>query len=143
MPLIDLLHGGRQHVIGSYLLETDEGPALLDCGPSSTLAALHAGLAAHGLELADVGHLLLTHIHLDHAGAAGVLASAHPGLRVHVSPVGAPHLVEPERLERSARRLYGEAFDRLWGELRPLPREQVEAALREAHARLEVEIEPE
>ena len=71
------------------------------------------------------GHLLLSHIHLDHAGAAGVLVREHPGLQVHVSEIGAPHLVDPSRLERSARRLYGDDFDRLWGELAPVPGENI------------------
>jgi glyoxylase-like metal-dependent hydrolase (beta-lactamase superfamily II) len=73
----------------------------------------------------DLRHLVLTHIHLDHAGAAGLLARRNPHLRVHVSEVGAPHLVDPSRLERSARRLYREDFDRLWGELAPVPAEAV------------------
>ncbi len=122
---IDLLHLGRERVIASYLLETTDGPALVDCGPTTTLDALEAGLAARGLALADVRHLLLTHIHLDHAGAAGVLVRRNPALQVHVSPVGAPHVVAPERLERSARRLYGDTFDSLWGELAPVPEENV------------------
>jgi glyoxylase-like metal-dependent hydrolase (beta-lactamase superfamily II) len=83
--------------------------------------ALRRGLAARGLELPDVRHLLLTHIHLDHAGAAGVLVREHPGLQVHVSELGAPHLVDPSRLEQSARRLYGDTFDPLFGELAPVP----------------------
>lgn len=123
---IDLVHLGRNRVIASYLLETEDGPALFDCGPTTTLPSLRAGLAARGLALTDVRHLLLSHIHLDHAGAAGVLVREHPGLRVHVSTVGAPHLVDPSRLERSARRLYGEAFDTLWGELAPVPEANVE-----------------
>jgi glyoxylase-like metal-dependent hydrolase (beta-lactamase superfamily II) len=86
---------------------------------------LKARLAERGLELPDVRHLLLSHIHLDHAGAAGVLVREHPGLQVHVSEIGAPHLVDPSRLERSARRLYGDDFDRLWGELAPVPSENV------------------
>jgi glyoxylase-like metal-dependent hydrolase (beta-lactamase superfamily II) len=69
---------------------------------------------------------VLTHIHLDHAGAAGVLVGRNPALRVHVSEIGAPHLVDPGRLERSARRLYGDDFDRLWGELVPVPENAVE-----------------
>jgi glyoxylase-like metal-dependent hydrolase (beta-lactamase superfamily II) len=68
---------------------------------------------------------LLSHIHLDHAGAAGVLVREHPALQVHVSEIGAPHLVDPSRLERSARRLYGDAFDTLWGELAPVPEENI------------------
>jgi glyoxylase-like metal-dependent hydrolase (beta-lactamase superfamily II) len=75
--------------------------------------------------LYDVRHLLLSHVHLDHAGAAGVLVREHPGLHVHVSGIGAPHLVDPSRLEASARRLYGDAFDELWGELAPVPQENI------------------
>jgi glyoxylase-like metal-dependent hydrolase (beta-lactamase superfamily II) len=122
---IDLRHQGAERVIGSYLLETDDGPALFDCGPSSCIEALKAGLGARGLGLRDVRHLLLSHIHLDHAGAAGMLVSEHPELQVHVSEIGAPHLVDPTRLEASARRLYGDAFDELWGELRPVPEQNV------------------
>jgi glyoxylase-like metal-dependent hydrolase (beta-lactamase superfamily II) len=122
---LDLLHLGRQRVIGAYLLETSEGPALFDCGPASCVPVLKERLRERGLELQEVRHLLLSHIHLDHAGAAGVLVREHPELQVHVSPVGAPHLVDPARLEQSARRLYGDEFDTLWGELAPVPRENV------------------
>jgi glyoxylase-like metal-dependent hydrolase (beta-lactamase superfamily II) len=122
---LDLLHLGRERVIGVYLLETEDGLVLFDCGPSTCVTALKERLRERGLELDDVRHLLLSHIHLDHAGAAGVLVRDHPGLQVHVSPAGAPHLVDPSRLERSARRLYGEEFDILWGELAPVPRENV------------------
>jgi glyoxylase-like metal-dependent hydrolase (beta-lactamase superfamily II) len=122
---IDLLHQGRPHSIGCYLLDTEDGPALFDCGPSTTVAALKVGLDANGLTLAEVRHLLLSHIHLDHAGAAGILVREHPALQVHVSGIGAPHLVDPSRLERSARRLYGDSFDTLWGELAPVPEENV------------------
>jgi glyoxylase-like metal-dependent hydrolase (beta-lactamase superfamily II) len=120
------LHHQSERVIGVYLVETEDGLALFDCGPSSCLDALKAGLAERGLSLGDLRHLLLSHIHLDHAGAAGTLVRAHPELRVHVSEIGAPHLVEPSRLERSARRLYGEAFDTLWGELAPVPERNIE-----------------
>jgi glyoxylase-like metal-dependent hydrolase (beta-lactamase superfamily II) len=122
---IDLHHQGADRVIGAYLLDTDDGPALFECGPSSCLDALKGGLAQRGVELRDIRHLLLSHIHLDHAGAAGTLVREHPQLQVHVSEIGAPHLVDPERLERSARRLYGDAFDSLWGELAPVPQENV------------------
>ena len=125
--LLDLRHLGHERVIGSYLLETRDGLALQDCGPSTCVPELHARLAERGLELSDVRHLLLSHIHLDHAGAAGVLVRQHSGLQVHVSEVGAPHLVDPSRLERSARRLYGDDFERLWGELAPVPEENVHA----------------
>src|SRR6266550_951212 len=125
---LDLHFQGAGRVIGSYVLETKDGPALYDCGPSSCSDRLHSALRQRGLELQDVRHLLLSHIHLDHAGAAGVLVREHPELRVHVSEVGAPHLVDPRRLERSARRLYGETFDTLWGELAPVPEANVEVA---------------
>jgi glyoxylase-like metal-dependent hydrolase (beta-lactamase superfamily II) len=118
---LDLHHQGEERVIGVYLLETQDGPALFDCGPATCVPALKERLAEHGLTLADLRHLLLSHIHLDHAGAAGVLVREHPGLQVHVSEIGAPHLVDPSRLERSARRLYGDEFDSLWGELAPVP----------------------
>jgi glyoxylase-like metal-dependent hydrolase (beta-lactamase superfamily II) len=124
---LDLRHQGAERVIGVYLLETVDGPALFDCGPSTCVAALESGLEQRGLALADLRHLLLSHIHLDHAGAAGVLVREHPALQVHVSEIGAPHLVDPTRLERSARRLYGDTFDVLWGELAPVPAENVHA----------------
>ena len=122
---IDLLHGGAARTIGVYLVDTDDGLALFDCGPASCLDALEAGLAERGHELAEVRHLLLSHIHLDHAGAAGTLVRRNPRLQVHVAEIGAPHLVDPSRLERSARRLYGDTFDALWGELAPVPEENV------------------
>jgi len=118
-------------VIATYLLAGDE-PALVDCGPSSCLGALEEALRERGLEIEDLRHLVLTHIHLDHAGAAGTLVRRNPSLQVHVSSIGAPHLLDPSRLERSARRLYGEDFDRLWGELAPVP----EASLRPVGARV-------
>jgi glyoxylase-like metal-dependent hydrolase (beta-lactamase superfamily II) len=123
---IDLLHLGLDRIVGVYVVETDDGLALFDCGPSSTIPALKRGLGERGLELEDIRHLLLSHIHLDHAGAAGTLVREHPGLRVHVSPIGAPHVVDPARLERSSRRLYGDAFDQLWGALEPVPQENVD-----------------
>lgn len=126
--VVDLHFGGREHAIGVYLVETDDGLALFDCGPSSTIPALEAGLAREGLALDDVGHLLLSHIHLDHAGAAGSLVRANPALTVWVSEIGAPHVVDPSRLERSARRLYGDLFDPLWGELAPVPEGNVRIA---------------
>lgn len=125
---IDLLHGGLPHAIGVYLVETREGPALLDCGPTTTLPTLRQGLEARGLELGDVRHLLLSHIHLDHAGAAGTIVREHPRVRVWVSAVGAPHLADPSKLEASARRLYGERFDALFGELAPVPAENIAIA---------------
>ncbi|MDX6490710.1 MAG: hypothetical protein QOD43_955 [Gaiellaceae bacterium] len=122
---LDLRHLGRERVIGVYLLQTEDGLALNDCGPSTCVPELKARLAERGLELSDVRHLLLSHIHLDHAGAAGALVREHPELQVHVSEIGAPHLLDPSRLEASARRLYGDQFDTLWGELAPVPEKNV------------------
>src|SRR5256884_5214168 len=122
---IDLRHQGAARVIGSYLLGTEDGPALFDCGPSTAAGSLKDGLRERGLALTDIRHLLLSHIHLDHAGATGVLVREHPSLQVHVSEIGAPHLADPTRLEASARRLYGDTFDTLWGELAPVPQENI------------------
>ena len=126
MPFAPIdLHHQAPGIVACYLLDTDDGPALFDCGPTSCVPALKAGLTERGLALGDVRHLLLSHIHLDHAGAAGVLVREHPALQVHVSEIGAPHLIDPSRLDASARRLYGDAFDVLWGELAPIPSENV------------------
>jgi glyoxylase-like metal-dependent hydrolase (beta-lactamase superfamily II) len=125
---IDLEFLGLRHAIGVYLVETDDGLALHDCGPATSLAGLHRGLARRGLELGDIRHLLLSHIHFDHAGAAGQLVRESPGLTVWVSEVGAPHLIDPTRLEASARRLYGDRFDALFGGLVPIPAENIAIA---------------
>lgn len=122
---LDLLHLGHAKVLGAWLIEGDE-PAVVDPGPASCVAELRAGLARHGLDVRDLRHVLLTHIHLDHAGVTGTLVRENPSLRVHVSEIGAPHVVDPSRLERSARRLYGDRFDELWGELAPVPQENVD-----------------
>lgn len=127
LGLIDLHYLGRERAIGVYVLETDDGLALFDCGPATAIEGLEQGLAERGLSLTDIRHLLLSHIHFDHAGAAGVLVRKHPDLRVHVSEIGLRHLVDPSRLEASARRIYGETFDTLWGELAPVPPENVHA----------------
>ena len=124
LALIDLVHQAPG-IVGCYLLETEDGPTLFECGPTSSVENLKAGIRERGLELTDIHHLLLSHIHLDHAGAAGVLVREHPGLQVHVSEVGAPHLIDPSKLDASARRLYGDAFDVLWGELAPIPSQNV------------------
>jgi glyoxylase-like metal-dependent hydrolase (beta-lactamase superfamily II) len=126
IKLIDVQHLGRPHVVASYLLLGEE-PALVDPGPTSALPGLEAGLASHGLEVGDLRVLLLTHIHLDHAGATGTLVQRNPRLRVYVHERGAPHMIDPEKLLRSATRLYGENMGRLWGEFLPTPAEHVVA----------------
>jgi glyoxylase-like metal-dependent hydrolase (beta-lactamase superfamily II) len=114
--------------MGAYLVETPDGLALFDCGPRTCVAALEAGLAARGVEARDVRHLLVSHIHLDHAGGAGTLVRRHPHLQVHVSGIGAPHLVDPSRLVSSARRLYGDQLELLWGIPEAVPSENVYTA---------------
>lgn len=122
--LIDDMHLGRPQVVGTYLLLGDE-PAIVDPGPTSVLPALEAGLAANGVALADLRAVLLTHIHLDHAGAAGSLVRAFPHLKVYVHHRGAPHLIAPDKLIRSATRIYGGQMDQLWGEFLPVPAENM------------------
>ncbi|HEX5224963.1 MAG TPA: MBL fold metallo-hydrolase [Solirubrobacteraceae bacterium] len=118
---IDLLHGGHPHVLSSWLV----GDVLVDPGPTSCLPTLLAALDGRELRA-----LALTHIHLDHAGAAGTLARRFPGLEVWVHERGAPHLQDPAKLLASATRLYGsEHMERLWGEVAPVP----EAQLRVLH----------
>lgn len=112
MELIDLEHLGRERVIGAYLL----GDVIVDPGPSSTLPALLSGLGD-----AQPRALLLTHIHLDHAGASGSLVRRWPELEVYVHQRGAPHLANPARLLESAQRLYGDEMDWRWGEMAPVP----------------------
>ena len=117
MRLIDLQHLGRARVIACYQV----GDVLVDPGPSSCLPVL---LEALGDERPSA--LLLTHIHFDHAGAAGSLVERWPDLRVYVHERGAPHLASPDRLYNSARRLYGDDMERLWGEMLPVPEENLE-----------------
>ncbi len=124
--LLDLRFLGEEQLFCTYFLDLDDGPALVDPGPQTTLSALESRLAELGVTLAELRHLLITHIHFDHAGACGALVAANPRLRVHVSARGAPHLAQPERLERSARRLYGEMFDVLWGTVAPVPTENID-----------------
>jgi glyoxylase-like metal-dependent hydrolase (beta-lactamase superfamily II) len=94
---LDLTFQNRSHTIAAYLLPHDDGATLVETGPGSTAAMLQARLAEHGLTPNDISEVLLTHIHLDHAGAAGWLAGEH-GATVYVHPVGKPHLADPERL---------------------------------------------
>ena len=92
---------------------------MVESGPGSAIEALKADLSAHGLTPQDVTHVLLTHIHLDHAGAAGWLSQQ--GAQVYIHPVGAPHMLDPQKLLTSALRLYGDKMDSLWGQFLPVP----------------------
>jgi glyoxylase-like metal-dependent hydrolase (beta-lactamase superfamily II) len=120
---IDLNFRGRSGTIGAYLVPHSNGCFLVETGPGSTLNALTAGISALGYRVQDVTDVFVTHIHLDHAGAAGWWASQ--GARIHVHQNGAPHLVDPSRLLSSARRLYGELMDELWGEFLPVPQDKL------------------
>jgi glyoxylase-like metal-dependent hydrolase (beta-lactamase superfamily II) len=120
---IDLNFLGMQHAIAAYLIPHRRGAVLVECGPGSTIPSLQSGIEDLGFSIADITDLFLTHIHLDHAGAAGWLARR--GVRVHVHPVGAPHLLQPEKLLTSAGRIYGDAMDSLWGEFLPVPQEKL------------------
>jgi glyoxylase-like metal-dependent hydrolase (beta-lactamase superfamily II) len=124
--IVDVGLDGLDGAIGATFLVDDE-LVLVDPGPSTGLGRLEERAAAVGLVLGDVRHLFLTHVHLDHAGAAGHLAAANPRLRVHVHIDGAPHIADPERLVSSTRRTFGDAHDRLWGEVRPVPRDRIHA----------------
>ena len=123
--VIDLLHMGRKESVAACVLRTSEGALVVDPGPASTLPSLLAGLARHGYEVADLSGILLTHIHLDHAGGTGTLVRHNPRLRVFVHVNGAPHVIDPSKLLASATRLYGQRMDELWGEVAPVPQEQV------------------
>ncbi|MEO8682482.1 MAG: MBL fold metallo-hydrolase [Vicinamibacterales bacterium] len=118
---IDLNFRGSPRVIATALLTGPGGVTLVDPGPTSCLPALEAGLATRGYRLRDVRTLLLTHIHLDHAGATGTIVERVPQIRVHVHERGAPHMIEPAKLLASATRLYGDQMDTLWGAFLPVP----------------------
>jgi glyoxylase-like metal-dependent hydrolase (beta-lactamase superfamily II) len=112
-------------VIATAVIEAPDGITLIDPGPSSCLPALRGALDRLGIRLADVTTLLLTHIHLDHAGCTGSLVREQPALRVFVQARGARHLAEPSKLIDSARRLYGERMDTMWGEIVAIPPENL------------------
>lgn len=123
--LIDTLFQGEPGVIASYLLTGPAGLALVDVGSAATLDTLLAGIRATGHEPEQIEHILLTHIHLDHAGATGPLLKHAPNAQVHVHHIGAPHLINPEKLILSASRIYGEHMRRLWGEMLPVPEDHI------------------
>ncbi len=122
---LDLHFQDRRQIIAAYLLPHDDGAALIETGPGSTFPMLQAQLANHGFTPADISEVLLTHIHLDHAGAAGHFA--RHGATIYAHHVGIPHLSSPERLLDSAERIYGEDMDRLWGDMHSVPENQLVA----------------
>ncbi len=135
LTLIDTRYAGTPEAVGVFLL-TGDRPALIETGSGSTVDTLLEGIRAAGLDPRDLKALAVTHIHLDHAGAVGVLAQRYPHLDVYVHPLGAPHLIDPSRLLQSAGRLYGDQMDRLFGEVIPVPREQVHILEDGAHVLL-------
>jgi glyoxylase-like metal-dependent hydrolase (beta-lactamase superfamily II) len=118
---IDLGFLGRSNVIAAVIVQGPGGVAIVDPGPATCLATLEEGLQAHGIRWNDVRHILLTHIHLDHAGAAGTIVREHPHISVLVHERGAKHMIDPSRLLDSATRVYGDQMDRLWGEFAAVP----------------------
>ena len=119
--VVDLEFLGRPGLIAAGVVRTPVGVLLVDPGPASCLGRLDRALAGLGIASRDLHGVLLTHIHLDHAGAAGTMVRRHPHLKVFVHERGAPHLIDPAKLRASAERLYGADMDRLWGELAPVP----------------------
>ena len=115
---LDLHFQGHEHTIAAFLVETYDGPILFETGPYSTYPYLEKGLSKFGYTLYDIEHVFLSHIHLDHAGASWALAAN--GANIYVHPFGAPHLAAPERLMESARRIYKDQMDVLWGAMNPI-----------------------
>lgn len=127
MNFIDLRFLGMKRVIGAAILDGPSGLTVIDPGPTSCLPALENGLAELGRRLEDVKTILLTHIHLDHAGATGTLLQRLPNAVAYVHERGAPHMIDPAKLLASATRLYGGNMERFWGEFRPVPAERLHA----------------
>ncbi len=122
---LDNLWMGRPRSIAAALLESDGHRAVVDPGPGSTLETLHSQLQACGIGVSDLDAILLTHIHLDHAGATGALVRENPRLAVYVHKNGGPHLVDPSKLLASAQRLWPHELHRLFGEVLPVPTENL------------------
>ena len=121
VSFLDLQFQATPRIIATAVLRGAAGVALVDPGPSSSLPTLWRELGAAGVSSGDVTAVLLTHIHLDHAGGVGTMVRQNPRLRIYVHEKGAPHLSNPEKLVASAARLYGDAMDRLWGDVLPVP----------------------
>lgn len=113
--LLDLDFRDSEGLIAAYLLPEPDGWALVETGPTSCREHLLRGVEAAGVDRQEVRHVLVTHIHLDHAGGLGAVADAFPHARLMAHEAGVPHLVDPARLVAGARRAWGEASDRLWG----------------------------
>lgn len=123
ISILDLNFLEHADTIAAFLVQTSEGPALVETGPYSTFEQLGKALEPHGLLPEDIKHVFLTHIHFDHAGAAWALAEM--GATIYVHPVGAPHLADPSKLVNSATRIYGDDMERLWSTIRPIDLAQI------------------
>ena len=144
---ISLPFQGEEEIVGSYVIAGKDELAVIDPGPASTADALLSALREAGFDPGNVTHLLLTHIHLDHAGAVGTIVPHMPKAKVHVYSKGAPHLIDPTRFLASAARIYGERMHELWGDVLPVPEERVDMiydgdVLKIANRRLEVHYAP-
>jgi len=126
--LLDTQHQGKAGIIGSYLVPHANGEQfiLIECGSGASLEVLEQAITQAGFDPAAISDVLVTHIHLDHAGAAGALATRYDA-NVYVHEQGAPHLADPSRLWSSASRIYGDAMDTLWGEMIPVPEHQLKS----------------
>lgn len=120
---LDLNFSGRKNAIAAYLVPYDGGAILVETGPGSTINELKNKLIEHGLKPENVTHVFLTHIHLDHAGASGWLAAQ--GAQIFVHAVGEAHMISPDKLLSSAKRIYKEKMEYLWGEFLPVPAEKI------------------
>jgi glyoxylase-like metal-dependent hydrolase (beta-lactamase superfamily II) len=127
LDYVDLNFLGVPEIIATAVLHGASGVALIDPGPSTTLDNLRTSLGRMGIRLEDIRQVLLTHIHLDHAGATGTLVRLNPAIDVFVHERGAPHMIDPAKLLASASRLYGADMDRLWGDFLPVPADRVRA----------------
>jgi glyoxylase-like metal-dependent hydrolase (beta-lactamase superfamily II) len=121
--ILDLTFLGQEETIAAFLVETSAGLVLIESGPHSTFPILTKALAAKGFAPSDIQHVFLTHIHFDHAGAAWCFAEQ--GATIYVHPAGAKHLASPEKLYGSAKMIYGDMMESLWGSMNPIPETQI------------------
>ena len=126
---IDLKFMGVERSIAAFAIEGPDGVALVECGPHSTIAHLKQGLSNIGYKTEDIRHVFLSHIHFDHAGAAWEFAQN--GAMIYVHPAGLPHLAAPEKLYNSARQIYGDDMEVLWGKMEPIALERLYAPAHE------------
>src|SRR6476661_5967428 len=133
LDYVDLNFLGAPEIIATAVLHGPSGVALIDPGPSTTQENLKAALRRKGIGIDDVRQILLTHIHLDHAGVTGALVRENPEIEVFVHERGAPHMIDPSKLLASAGRLYGADMDRLWGDFVAVPAARIKPLKGEEH----------